>query len=236
MIPCRTGVAGALLALACSGSPPTAPTGTNITLRVGESVSIAGTPLVLTFVRIGEDSRCPPDVTCIWSGNARVELDARTGGELESVSLNTNVGPREAVVGVFRVSLVELTPPPGSNVRVSADYFRATIMVVRTDGGVCTEEARPGLSVSVTDSLLGAAEFRDLSVVARDGDHRDSVFRSVYPGAPFNGPISLAYERAGTYDVTVRAQGYTAWTAAGVVVERDACHVVTVSLTARMAR
>jgi len=236
MIASRIAIAGALLALACSASPPTAPTGANITLRIGESVSIAGTPLVLTFVRIGEDSRCPPDVTCIWAGNASVEIDARTGAGLETISLNTTVGPREAVVGVFRISLVELTPPPASNVRVSPDYFRATIVVVRTDGGACTEEARPGLSVSVTDSLLGAAEFRELSVVARDGDHRDSVFQSVYPGSPFNGPVSLAYERAGTYDVTVRAQGYALWAVGGVVVERDACHVVTVPLTARMAR
>jgi hypothetical protein len=210
--------------------------GTNITLRVGDQVSIAGTPLVLTFVRIAEDSRCAPDVTCIWAGNARVELDARMGGDLERVSLNTNVGPREAVVDVFRISLVEFTPPPASTVRVSADYFRLTITVVRTDGGACTEEARPGLSVSVTDSLAGAAEFRDVSVIARDGEHRDSVFQSVYPGTPFGGPISLAYERAGTYDVTVRAQGYAPWGMAAVVVERDACHVVTVPLTARMVR
>ena len=49
-------------------------------------------------------------------------------------------------------------------------------------------------------------------------------------------PIGLAYEREGTYAVTVSKSGYKAWTASGVRVIRDGCHVRTVKLNARLQR
>lgn len=220
----------------CSSSAPTAPVGETFTLGIGGRVSIVGTPLVLTFQRLVEDSRCPPDVTCVWSGNARIELDVRIGTEHTAVLLNTHVDAREAIVDVFRITLVELTPPPPSNVTVGDDYYKATLRVVRTDGTACTEEARPALSVTVVDSLQGAAVFTDLVVKARDGEYVDSVFHETYPTAANSWPVALAYERAGTYQVTVTADGYVPWVRPAVVVERDACHVVTVPLTARLAR
>ncbi|MEO5580406.1 MAG: PEGA domain-containing protein [Gemmatimonadaceae bacterium] len=46
--------------------------------------------------------------------------------------------------------------------------------------------------------------------------------------------LSLAYERAGTYTVTVTKPGYREWRRTGVQVGRDECHVITVPLTARL--
>jgi hypothetical protein len=39
----------------------------------------------------------------------------------------------------------------------------------------------------------------------------------------------------GSYTVTVRANGYRPWIKSGVAVAKDACHVIGVNLTARLA-
>jgi hypothetical protein len=221
---------------ACRASAPTAPVGGDFTLGVGEHVSIARTPLILTFTRLVGDSRCPPDVTCVWAGNAELELDARINDQHTVVRLNTNVGPREAIAGDYRITLVEFTPPPASNVNVAETHYRATLVVSSASGGACTEEARAGITLTIVDSLLGSIPLSNVVATVQDGEYADSAVVAAYPDGTFDGLVPFAWERAGTYDVSARAAGYVPWTRAGVVVERDACHVVTVPLTARLAR
>jgi len=104
---------------------------------------------------------------------------------------------------------------------------------------VCTLEARAGIVITLEDSVSGSrGPFAGVSYVARDGAYRDTLFlNSVAP--PAGQPtfqVGLAYERAGTYQVTVTASGYKPWTKSAVAVAKDACHVIPVSLTARLVR
>lgn len=96
----------------------------------------------------------------------------------------------------------------------------------------CTEEARPGLSVTVRDSLTAAAVASDVEVVAVDGAYADTVRASLLG----SGVYSLAYERPGTYDVTVTHPDYKTWHQSAVQVAADECHVRTVALLARLQR
>src|SRR5712671_4055395 len=43
-------------------------------LPLGKSAAVSGTGARITFRRVTEDSRCPVDVTCIWAGDAKIEL------------------------------------------------------------------------------------------------------------------------------------------------------------------
>ena len=90
---------------------------------------------------------------------------------------------------------------------------------------VCTDDLRAGLVVTVRDSVTGAP-VSGARVVARTGATADTA------RSPLNGISALAYEKAGTYEVTVEQAGYRPWTRANVQVTRDECHVRTVSLTA----
>ena len=120
----------------------------------------------------------------------------------------------------------------GANNAILADSIRVIVKVS------CTTEARPGLAIAVTDSITGSTgPFTAVSYVAKQGtDFRDSTLIAAVPaslsGVPFL--AGLAYERAGTFDVSVKAANYKLWTKSGVVVTKDACHVTTVSLTARL--
>ena len=92
-------------------------------------------------------------------------------------------------------------------------------------GTICTDEARPGILVTVRDSVT-SAPVSGARVVARMGTTADTS-----SGLP-DGTYPLAYEKPGDYEVTVEQMGYRLWTRGNVRVTRDECHVQTVPLTA----
>jgi hypothetical protein len=101
------------------------------------------------------------------------------------------------------------------------------------DPVACTQEARPGISLVVMDSVTGGpVTAADVMVIASDGAVADTVRGPHIPAPPL--AAGLAYERAGTYRVEARATGYTTWARSGVRVTEDECHVRTVQLAARM--
>lgn len=57
--------------------------GSVVNLRLGSTVRIRGTDLHVTFEQVTEDSRCPVNVTCVWAGQAAVELRIRLGDGAE---------------------------------------------------------------------------------------------------------------------------------------------------------
>jgi len=89
----------------------------------------------------------------------------------------------------------------------------------------CTDEARPAILVTVRDSITNVP-VSGARVIARSATIADTA-----QGLP-DGTYPLAYERPGTYQVTVERSGYRLWTRANVRVTRDECHVQTVSLMA----
>lgn len=119
-----------------------------------------------------------------------------------------------------------------------AILFSAACSSVNDPGGgvVCTTEARAAISITVVDSLTGQpTAFTGLFARAVDGTYADSASFFTNPGS---GAVStgLAYERKGTYAVTVGAAGYQNWVKTGVNVTAGECHVNGVLLTARLVR
>jgi hypothetical protein len=82
--------------------------------------------------------------------------------------------------------------------------------------------------VTVLDATSGA-RVTGATVRATTGDFAENL-------AEFDGVYSGAHERAGTYTVVVSHPDYQQWQRAGVVVGRDACHVITESVEARVTR
>lgn len=64
-----------------------APLGEPFTLKLGAAATVDGGKLVIAFERIVEDSRCPADVMCAWSGQAIVALQVAIGDEMQTVEL-----------------------------------------------------------------------------------------------------------------------------------------------------
>lgn len=98
------------------------PSPTEVTLPLGEEVRV-GDALRLVFTRVVEDSRCPVDVTCVWEGNAVVEIGVALGsGPTFPVQLNSTLEPRSAEWNGVRLTYLELLPRPVSEGPAPEDF------------------------------------------------------------------------------------------------------------------
>ena len=128
-----------LLSIVACGSPaepdlapdPTVvPATTDMTLKAGEELAVAGSLVKITFARVLEDSRCPVDVVCVWEGNAVVELGIRVGmGPTFPLQLNSSLQPQAANWNRVRLTLLELQPAPRAEVPIQPEDYSVKIRV-----------------------------------------------------------------------------------------------------------
>ncbi len=106
--------------------------GREFKLKVGRQVTVKGTKLRIRFVAVENDSRCPSDVTCVWAGNAAVQLQLGTGRGSKTVTLNTSKSSSfagETEYQGYKVKLVELSPYPRSDRKIGRRDYTATLLV-----------------------------------------------------------------------------------------------------------
>lgn len=100
-------------------------------LKVGETVNVGDDGVTVEFVELIEDSRCPSDVTCVWSGRAVILAIVSSAGDVlgfDTVELTLEAGIVGADVGsLYGLTLVELTPYPVSNVELTSQDYVATL-------------------------------------------------------------------------------------------------------------
>ena len=89
-----------------------------VQLKVGETAALDNGNLKVTLLAVTEDSRCPKDVMCVWSGRAvvalHIELDGADGGEHKATLMPGRQGPSDldAVAGRYRLALTDVQPYP----------------------------------------------------------------------------------------------------------------------------
>lgn len=131
------------LALTCAaavqakpGPAETVRLGRAFNLRVGQQATLKREGLRIRFVAVPEDSRCPVNVTCVWAGNAKVQIEVNPGRrDGETLTLNTAGTaslPGETRYRRFTFRLVKLSPDPRSNRRIGPRSYILTLMVSRS--------------------------------------------------------------------------------------------------------
>ncbi|MCT7661702.1 hypothetical protein [Mycobacterium deserti] len=136
---------GVAIALAgCHGGPQAradtvAVLGTPFGMAGGQQVSIGDASVRLRFIDVLEDSRCPADVECFWTGQARIAVSVVQDPEpAMTLEFNTNPAPgqnRQTIqTGDYELTLQRLDPYPRTPDEVPAleDYV-ATMVVRRAD-------------------------------------------------------------------------------------------------------
>lgn len=92
----------------------------------------------------------------------------------------------------------------------------------KTDEIQCTEEARAGLNITVKNAVNNQILGEGITVKATDGNYTETLefFNA-------NNPVfSGAWERAGTYIITVSGVGYVTFVSESITVTSDECHVI----------
>lgn len=96
--------------------------GATITLDLGQRVRLADDSR-LQYVRMVNDSRCPPGVQCVWAGDAVLAFQwTPASGAAEPFELHTGKEPRSHAAGARKVTLTEVTrdAAPQATVRIDA--------------------------------------------------------------------------------------------------------------------
>jgi hypothetical protein len=103
-----------------------------IVVKRGQQKSAAKGEVIIKFVSVTEDSRCPTDTNCIWAGNAKVQVKIanRQGGSKMAV-MNTTVGPKGDQFNGWAVYLTSLTPEPKSGKKMDQRSYVATFEIRR---------------------------------------------------------------------------------------------------------
>ena len=86
-------------------------------LRAGEQASISDGALLVEFVAVPQDSRCPKGEQCITAGKAVVRLEVTPrDGKPATVDLETGARSEsgESDVSGFRIVLLDLSPYPSA--------------------------------------------------------------------------------------------------------------------------
>ena len=97
--------------------------GTPFTLQPGQSATLADASR-LSYLRLVQDSRCPPDTQCVWAGDAIVALQwTPAGGAAQDFELHTGREPRSQAIGSRTLTLQALA---------RADQPEATLQVDAT--------------------------------------------------------------------------------------------------------
>lgn len=82
--------------------------GSTFEMRPGQSVTLADGS-ALRYERLVNESRCMPDVQCVWAGDAEVAFTWKpVNGPAQAFSLHTGKEPRRHALGERTVILVTL--------------------------------------------------------------------------------------------------------------------------------
>lgn len=82
-------------------------------LEQGQSALIGSEDVLVTFVNVVEDSRCPSDVVCVWQGDVTVKLEVSfLGGESLEVELSDDQQVEDLVVDLLQVNPYPVSGEP----------------------------------------------------------------------------------------------------------------------------
>jgi hypothetical protein len=105
------------------------PLGDPFHVRHGESIELAH-GVKLRFVDVTSEGRCPVDLTCVWQGEAFVEIELHVRGQTARASITT-VKPDRILVG-HGVKLLGLYPLPRESEQRPAKEYVAFFRVADT--------------------------------------------------------------------------------------------------------
>jgi hypothetical protein len=112
---------------------PTNQLGTTIALHIGETIQADG--LTITLVRVVEDSRCPSNVNCAWSGQIVVEVAISVPNaspellQLKLLGTGLKLEPSTLIKAGGQVQLTGATPYPSSPDRIQPDAYVITLQL-----------------------------------------------------------------------------------------------------------
>lgn len=110
------------------------------TPQIGMAIPLGTTieieDLLIEFVEVLEDSRCPKDVQCVWAGQAKVKLSVTESGmdpEFVELVFGSRAKDRTIKKDNFYIEGLSLTPYPTSETQGKLKYVLLLKKAVKTE-------------------------------------------------------------------------------------------------------
>jgi hypothetical protein len=104
--------------------------GTEFTLGVGQSATLKGEDLTITFVEVITDSRCPSDAICIWLGEASCLAEFTDDSETRRKVLTQPGLSAPVTTGYARYEITfDLLPYPTADKPIKAEDYRLHLTI-----------------------------------------------------------------------------------------------------------
>ena len=105
--------------------------GEEFSLHIGESASVRGEELQISFLEVTEDSRCPRGVTCIWEGRVSCLVEITYRGSLDSIVL-TEPGlasfPHEQSFQEYKL-VYHIEPYPQAGTEIAEEEYQLHLKI-----------------------------------------------------------------------------------------------------------
>ncbi|MGQ9556144.1 MAG: hypothetical protein ACUVWR_18740 [Anaerolineae bacterium] len=102
-----------------------------VCLCIGQSASVVGEGLVISFEDVTEDSRCPSGVTCVWPGRVRCAVELRHAGSSDRMTLTEpglTSGYTTEEYENYRLSF-HVTPYPEAGEEIAKSAYRLHLII-----------------------------------------------------------------------------------------------------------
>jgi len=124
-----------LLVIRCSDSSTNyneVELGKEFEIKVGDSAIISQQGIIIKFISVNNDSRCPTGAICVWEGNAVVALELKSSkGDTLASNLNTSLEPKEVEFSNLTILLKSLAPYPILDTIINSKDYAATLLVTK---------------------------------------------------------------------------------------------------------
>ncbi len=104
-------------------------------LNFEKSAIITPAHIIVKFVKVTEDSRCPSDVVCVWAGQVSVLVNVNNDGkDLGDIKLTLGANKDDAVkdIGKYYLKLLEVKPYPISTKTIKPSEYVVTLIVSKS--------------------------------------------------------------------------------------------------------
>ena len=100
-------------------------------LAMDHTAQTGATALQIRFSDVTEDSRCPPDIACIWSGQVVIALDIiRAGKDSEKITLTSpDVYPIIHKLSDYKLELLAVQPYPATSADIKKQDYSVILRV-----------------------------------------------------------------------------------------------------------
>ena len=103
-----------------------------VSIANGREKVVPGFGIKIKFLDVIEDSRCPKGQTCIWAGNAKLNIQVFAGRRASTFEINSTLSPQTITIGGYDIKLESLGPRPDTDGKPDKGRYTAVFAVRRT--------------------------------------------------------------------------------------------------------